>query len=129
LAATLDNSFAAKKTPPDRLCKKSARKSARNAYQTLFGRHFHLGKPMGHISGEARFQATLFPVMLDELVASDAMVRVIDAWVETLDLPGLGFAKAQAQIMGRPPYDSGRSAQAVFVRLPERGALLTRIGA
>jgi hypothetical protein len=43
---------------------------------------FHLGKPMGHISGEARFQATLFPVMLDELVAPDTMVRVIDAWVE-----------------------------------------------
>lgn len=60
---------------------------------------------MGHISGEARFQATLFPVMLDELVAPDAMVRVIDAWVETLDMPALGFAKAQAQLMGRPPYD------------------------
>jgi transposase len=60
---------------------------------------------MGHIRGEARFQATLFPVMLDELVAADAMVRVIDAWVETLDMPGLGFAKAQAQLMGRPPYD------------------------
>ena len=80
---------------------------------------------MGHISGEARFQATLFPVMLDERVAPDAMVRVIDAWVETLDMPGLGFAKAQAQIMGRPPYDP----EAVFVRLPECGALLTRIGA
>jgi hypothetical protein len=60
---------------------------------------------MGHISGEARFQATLFPVMLDELVAPDAMVRVIDAWVETLDMPELGFAKAQAQIMGRPSHE------------------------
>ena len=60
---------------------------------------------MGHMSGEARFQATLFPVMLDELVAADAMVRVIDAWVETLDMSALGFSKARAQIMGRPPYD------------------------
>jgi transposase len=60
---------------------------------------------MGHVSGEARFQATLFPVMLDELVAADAMVRVIDAWVETLDMSALGFSKARAQIMGRPPYD------------------------
>ena len=60
---------------------------------------------MGRICGEARFQATLFPVMLDELVAPDAIVRVIDAWVETLDMPGLGFARAQAHLMGRPSYD------------------------
>jgi len=60
---------------------------------------------MAHIRGEARFQATLFPVMLDELVAPDSMVRVIDAWVETLDMRALGFAKAQPHVMGRPSYD------------------------
>jgi hypothetical protein len=46
---------------------------------------------MGHISGEGRHQAALFLVMLDELVAPDAMVRVIDAWVETLDMLLLPF--------------------------------------
>jgi transposase len=60
---------------------------------------------MGHISGEGRHQAALFPVMLDELVAPEAMVRVVDAWVETLDMHALGFAKAQAATMGRPTYD------------------------
>lgn len=43
--------------------------------------------------------------MLDELVLPDALVRVIDAWIGSLDLIKLGFSKAQAQIMGRPPYD------------------------
>lgn len=60
---------------------------------------------MGHRRGESRQQAALFPVMLDELVAEDGLVRVIDAWVGSLDLEALGFAKAQAQVMGAPPYD------------------------
>ncbi len=62
---------------------------------------------MGHRSGESRQQATLFPVMLDELVGDEALVRVIDAWVGSLDLVRLGFGKAQAQQTGRPPYDPG----------------------
>lgn len=60
---------------------------------------------MGHRSGESRQQAALFPVMLDELVDEQALVRVVDAWVDTLDMKKLGFAKASAQVMGRPPYD------------------------
>lgn len=43
--------------------------------------------------------------MLDELVAPDALVRVVDAWVGSLDLGKMGFAKSEAQRMGRPPYD------------------------
>ena len=60
---------------------------------------------MGHRRGESRQQAALFPVMLDELVSPDALVRVVDAWVGSLDLHALGFGKAQAQVMGAPPYD------------------------
>jgi transposase len=66
---------------------------------------FSFGEDMAHRRGESRGQAALFPVMLDDLVAPDAMVRVIDAWVESLDMHALGFAKAQANAMGRPPYD------------------------
>lgn len=43
--------------------------------------------------------------MLDELVEPDSMVRVIDAWVASLDLTKLGFRKALPQRMGTPPYD------------------------
>ena len=60
---------------------------------------------MAHRRGESRTRAALFPVMLDELVASDALVRVIDAWIARLDMTKMGFSKAQAQRMGRPPYD------------------------
>ncbi len=62
---------------------------------------------MGHRRGESRQQAALFPVLLDELVSEDSLVRVIDAWVESLQLKALGFGKAQAQAMGAPPYDPG----------------------
>jgi transposase len=60
---------------------------------------------MGHRQGESRQQAALFPVMLDELVEEDSLVRVIDAWVAALEMAALGFAKAQPQTMGTPPYD------------------------
>lgn len=59
---------------------------------------------MGHRSGESRKQTALFPVMLDELVGSQALVRVVDAWVGALDMAKLGFGKAQAQVRGAPPY-------------------------
>lgn len=60
---------------------------------------------MAHRSGESRQQVALFPVMLDELVAPDALVRVIDAWIAALPLAELGFAKSTAQRLGAPPYD------------------------
>ncbi|MDI1240018.1 MAG: IS1182 family transposase [Polaromonas sp.] len=60
---------------------------------------------MGHRRGEGRRQAALFPVMLDELVSEDSLVRVVDAWVASLELKALGFGKAQAQVLGAPPYD------------------------
>ncbi len=44
-------------------------------------------------------------MLLDELVAQDALVRVIDAWVAALDMNALRFGKAQPQVMGAPPYD------------------------
>lgn len=60
---------------------------------------------MGHRKGEDRQQAALFPVMLDELVPQESLVRVVDAWVGALDLKALGFEKAQPKVMGAPAYD------------------------
>src|SRR2546425_12094450 len=62
---------------------------------------------MGYVGGQSRGQATLFPVVLDDLVPEDHAVRVIDAFVAGLDLAGLGFAKAEPAATGRPPYDPG----------------------
>src|ERR1700726_4143619 len=62
---------------------------------------------MAHVAGESRYQATLFPEVLDEVVGRDDPVRVIDAFVDTLDLGELGFSKVVAEEMGRPPYAPG----------------------
>ncbi len=57
----------------------------------------------GFIQGEDRFQATLFPERLDDYVAEDSAVRVIDVFLDDLDLSGLGF-KTQPNDTGRPAY-------------------------
>jgi transposase len=62
---------------------------------------------MGHVSGQSRYQSTLFPEVLDEVVGRDDPVRVIDAFVDGLDLEDLGFSKVAAEETGRPPYAPG----------------------
>jgi transposase len=57
----------------------------------------------GFIQGEDRSQATLFPERLDDYVAEDSAVRVIDVFIDELDLSGLGF-KTQPNDTGRPAY-------------------------
>jgi len=57
----------------------------------------------GFIQGEDRSQATLFPERLDDYVAEDSSVRVIDVFIDELDLSGMGF-KTQANETGRPAY-------------------------
>jgi len=57
----------------------------------------------GFIQGEDRFQATLFPERLDDYVAEDSAVRVIDVFIDELDLSGMGF-KTQPNETGRPAY-------------------------
>jgi len=57
------------------------------------------------IEGENRFQATLFPESLDDYIAEDNPVRVIDAFVDALDLKDLGFERAEPSATGRPAYE------------------------
>ena len=55
------------------------------------------------IKGEDRHQATLFPERLDDYIAEDSAVRVIDVFLDDLDLSGLGF-RTEPNDTGRPPY-------------------------
>jgi transposase len=57
----------------------------------------------GFIEGEDRYQATLFPESLDEYIAEDCAVRVIDVFIDDLDVSGLGF-KTEPADTGRPGY-------------------------
>ena len=60
-----------------------------------------------HVQGQDRYQATLFPERLDELIGEDNPVRVIDAFVDSLQLKALGFARIEVKATGRPPYHPG----------------------
>lgn len=60
---------------------------------------------MGYKSGMDREQQILFPQSLDEYVAADNPVRVIDAFVDGLDMRALGFERAAPADEGRPGYD------------------------
>ena len=57
----------------------------------------------GFIKGADRNQATLFPESLDDYVTEENAVRVIDVFVDELDLARVGF-KVEAADTGRPGY-------------------------
>jgi len=56
------------------------------------------------VEGEDRSQSTLFPECLDDYISEDNPVRVIDAFVDELDLKELGFEGAVPAETGRPAY-------------------------
>ncbi len=60
---------------------------------------------MAYIQGEARGQQTLFPSTLDELIPVDHFCRVIEAFVDRLNMAELGFGRAEPEETGRPGYD------------------------
>jgi len=56
------------------------------------------------VIGESRSQSTLFPELLDDYVAEENPVRVIDVFVDELDMRELGFSGVDPQATGRPAY-------------------------
>jgi len=62
---------------------------------------------MSYISGENRNQSILFPQSLEEYIAQDNPVRIINEYITQLDLQSLKFTHATTQEKGRPPYHPG----------------------
>jgi transposase len=58
----------------------------------------------GFIQGADRSQGYLLPECIDEYVSDENPVRVIDAFIEELDLASLGFAGLEPKATGRPAY-------------------------
>jgi transposase len=56
------------------------------------------------IEGEDRRQATLLPDCLEDYVSDDNPVRVIEAFIDELDLKALGFEGVVPEATGRPSY-------------------------
>jgi len=60
---------------------------------------------MKYIEGESRNQQSMLPNCLDDYIAEDNPVRVIDAFVDGLDMETLGFNRSEPAETGRPAYD------------------------
>jgi transposase len=56
------------------------------------------------VEGTARGQTTLFPECLEDWIGEDNPVRVVDVFVDELDLLGLGFDGIAPEATGRPSY-------------------------
>jgi len=56
------------------------------------------------VDGVDRSQAVLFPERLDDYIDEDSPVRVIDVFVDELDLGSLGFGGVIPAATGRPSY-------------------------
>src|SRR6516162_9399881 len=56
------------------------------------------------VEGIDRGQATMFPECLEDWIDENNPVRVIDAFVDKLDLSGLGFDGVAPEATGRPSY-------------------------
>ena len=61
------------------------------------------------VEGEDRRQATLLPECLDDYVTQDNPVRVIEVFVDELDLGAVGFAGVVPEATGRPAYHPGQT--------------------
>ncbi len=59
---------------------------------------------MHHIQGCDRNQTLLLPNSVDDYIGPDNPVRFVDAFVEQLDLQGIGFWRVEPKETGRPGY-------------------------
>src|SRR5271167_1948734 len=56
------------------------------------------------IEGEDRTQVTLLPACLEDYVEAENPVRVVEVFVDGLDLGALGFVGVDPEATGRPAY-------------------------
>src|SRR5215472_6675675 len=98
------------------------------------------------VEGQDRSQLILLPDCLDDHVGEDNPVRIVDAFIDELDLAVLGFAGVVPEATGRPSYhpvtllkiylygylnrvqSSRRHCQLNGPRAPFRGPLCLRAG-
>jgi transposase len=89
------------------------------------------------VEGADRGQSTLFPERLDDWVDENNPVRVIDVFVDRLDLAELGFDGVEPADTGRPAYHPSALLKLyvygylnrVQSRSRRRGAAVSRLGA
>ena len=57
-----------------------------------------------YIEGQDRQQVTLLPECLDDFISEDNTVRIVDAFINELNLVALEFQGVQPAATGRPSY-------------------------
>ena len=60
-----------------------------------------------YVEGWNRNQSFLLPESIDDYVGEDNPVRVVDVFVDELDLAELGFSRATLADTGCPAYQAG----------------------
>jgi hypothetical protein len=79
-------------------------------------------------AGWDRSQTRLFPERLEDYIAAENPVRFLDAFVHSLDLHALGFARAWVCRYGPAALCSGGAAQAFPPRLSASRPLVPDAG-
>ena len=59
---------------------------------------------MSYIQGVSRKQAVLFPDTVDDYIEEDDPARLMDLFVDRLDLQKMGFVRSEPKAEGRPGY-------------------------
>jgi len=59
---------------------------------------------MSYIQGVSRKQAVLFPDTVDDYIEEDDPARLMDLFVDSLDLQKMGFVRSEPKAEGRPGY-------------------------
>ena len=60
---------------------------------------------MAYIKGQGRGQTTMLPDCINDLIGQDNPVRLIDAFIDSLDMEEAGFQRSASKAAGRPSYD------------------------
>jgi len=81
------------------------------------------------VEGVDRGQTTLFPESLGDWIGRDNPVRVIDAFVDALDLRALGFDGIAPEVTGRPSYHPAALLKLYIYGYLNSGAFKPPIGA
>ena len=81
------------------------------------------------VEGTDRGQSTLFPECLEDWIGEDNPVRVIDVFVEELDLGELGFYGVDSRGDWPAFVSSVCAAEALYLRLSQPGSVEPAAGA
>jgi transposase len=85
------------------------------------------------VEGGDRGQTTLFPECLEDWIGEDNPARVVDVFVEELDLAELGFGGVNPEATSRPSYHPSvllkLASTAISIGFSRVGDLSTRLGA